>query len=326
MAVYTSVSQSALREFLTQYDIGSPVTFKGIAEGVENSNYFLETTTGKYILTLFERRVDPKDLPYFIGLKEHLARKGFACPQPIAGKDGATLRTLEGRSAVIISFLNGVSVTSPTEHHCAKLGKGLAQLHAAGADFPLRRANSLGPEAWPTLWQGRAASANALEPNLADLIEKDLEEVAAANIQAMAGPPFDLPYGTIHADLFPDNVFFLNDAFSGAIDFYFACSDFLAYDLAICINAWCFEPNGAFSKVNATALIEAYQSQRQLTEAERGVLPVLARGAALRFFLTRLVDWSDTPPDALVRPHDPLDYAKRLEVHRQMSTFSDYCS
>ena len=319
MAVYTSVSDADLNTFLADYDIGEAVSFKGIAEGVENSNYYLETTSGRYILTLFEKRANPQDLPYFIALKQHLAAHGFACPTPVAARDGQALRTLAGRPSVIVTFLTGMSPKRPSARQCRALGKGLAELHAAARDFPMQRANGLGPASWPNLWQGRAETAEQLQSGLAALIEGDLEAISKANPQSL-----NLPRGTIHADLFPDNAFFLGDLFSGAIDFYFACTDALVYDLAICLNAWAFEPNGEYNFSKGRNLIAGYESVRPLEPVEREALPVLARGAALRFFLTRLVDWRDTPADALVKPHDPLDYAVRLAFHRRVVGPADY--
>lgn len=240
MAVYTNVSDDALAEFLAQYDIGEAIAFKGIAEGVENSNYYLETTGGRYILTLFEKRTNPADLPYFIALKQHLAANGYACPLPVQARDGVALRTLAGRPAVIITFLQGLSPRVPNALQCRELGIGLARLHAASSDFKMTRANSLGPASWPQLWRGREANAENLQDGLAAKIEADLSAIDPATTAA-------LPQGTIHADLFPDNAFFLGDKYTGAIDFYFACTDALAYDLAVCINAWAFESDGAFN-------------------------------------------------------------------------------
>ncbi len=319
MAVYTSVSDDQLAEFLTEYELGEAIAFKGIAEGVENSNYYLETTAGRYILTLFEKRANPEDLPYFIALKQHLAAHGFSCPLPVAGKDGTALRELAGRPAVIITFLQGLSPRVPNAAQCRQLGIGLARLHEAASGFSQIRENDLGPEAWPRLWSGRSETAEQLQPGLAEKISHDLA-VIASDQAAFAS----LPRGTIHADLFPDNAFFLGDTFTGAIDFYFACTDALVYDLAVCLNAWAFEPDGAFNFSKGANLIAGYQSIRKLSDAEMAAFPLLCRGAALRFFLTRLVDWTDTPPDALVKPKDPLDYADRLRFHRTAKSLSDY--
>ena len=326
MAVYTQVSDEALAGFLAGYDLGEALAFKGIAEGVENSNYYLETRKGRYILTLFEKRVNAADLPYFIGLKQHLSSKGFPCPEPVMGRDGEALRMLEGRPAVIVTFLDGLSPRRPNAKQCRALGEGLARMHLALADFNGHRENALGPASWRRMWEGRGADAEALQPGLEAEVNACFERIHAA--RAFAD---DLPRGTIHADLFPDNAFFLGDAFSGAIDFYFACTDALAYDLAVCLNSWAFEEGNAtdasrleynFSK--GAALIAGYQSVRPLEAAEREALPALCLGSAMRFFLTRLADWSSTPAGALVKPKNPLEYAARLAFHRKIESAEGY--
>lgn len=319
MAVYTTVSDESLAAFLDQYDLGTPRSFKGIAEGVENSNYYLETDQGRFILTLFERRADPADLPYFIALKQHLAEKGFPCPAPVESRTGETLQTLEGRPALIVTFLDGLSPRRPNAQQCRSLGEALARMHAALTDFSGSRVNALGPASWPKLWAGRETTAEALQPGLSNLIQGDLDAIASARPESRK-----MPRGTIHADLFPDNAFFLGDDFSGAIDFYFACTDALAYDIAVCLNSWAFEDGREYNYSKGAALIAGYESVRPLEQVERDALALLCRGAALRFFLTRLVDWTDTPPDALVRPKNPLEYADRLAFHRQATGFSDY--
>ncbi|HBU35552.1 MAG TPA: homoserine kinase [Hyphomonas sp.] len=324
MAVYTQVSDDALAAFLDEYNLGKALSFKGIAEGVENSNYYLETTTGRFILTLFEKRVNADDLPYFIGLKQHLAGKGFPCPEPILAKDGKALRTLEGRPAVIVSFLDGLSPKKPTPAQCRGLGEGLARMHVTLSDFEMTRPNSLGPSAWPRLWAGQSDEAEKLQPGLSALIDEALADIAEAKPKSLT-----LPRGTIHADLFPDNAFFLGEDFSGIIDFYFACTDALAYDLAICLNAWAFDDNpgrGAidYNYSKGANLIAGYESVRPLQPTERDALPLLARGAALRFFLTRMVDWTSTPEGALVKPKNPLEYAGRLAFHRKVTSAEGY--
>ena len=326
MAVYTQVSDEALSAFLAEYDLGAALSFKGIAEGVENSNYYLKTTSGRYFLTLFERRTKAADLPYFIGLKQHLASKGFPCPEPVMGRDGAALRTLEGRPAVIVTFLEGLSPKRPNVRQCWSLGENLARMHIALADFPMTRENALGPSAWAPLWEGRAAAAEDLLTGLSAAVEDSFAAIRAS--RAFDGT---LPRGTIHADLFPDNAFFLEDKFCGAFDFYFACTDALAYDLAVCLNSWAFDEGNAtdasrleynFSK--GAALIAGYQSVRPLTGDERDALPALCLGSAMRFFLTRLVDWSSTPAGALVRPKNPLEYAARLAFHHRTTNAAEY--
>ncbi|MEM9739238.1 MAG: homoserine kinase [Pseudomonadota bacterium] len=324
MAVYTQVDDDALDTFLADYDLGEARSFKGIAEGVENSNYYLETAAGRFILTLFEKRVDASDLPYFIGLKQHLAKKGFPCPEPILARDGVALRTLCGRPAVIISFLDGLSPTRPSREQCRGIGEGLARMHGALADFQMKRPNNLGPGSFRGLWASCRLGAEALERGLDTEIERDL--VSVLNARSVSG---DLPCGTIHADLFPDNSFFLGQDFSGIIDFYFACSDALAYDIAVCLNAWAFDDQGSssglqYSFSHGAALLSGYESVRQLTQFEREALPTLCQTAALRFFLTRMVDWATTPTDALVRPKNPLEYAQRLRFHRQASGADSY--
>ena len=317
MAVYTEVSDEALTGFLAAYDIGALVAFRGIAEGVENSNYQLRTTGGDFILTLYEKRVDPAELPWFLGLMQHLAARGVTCPQPVAGRDGTALRMLCGRHAAITTFLPGIWPRRVRPEHCAPLGAALAQLHLAGADYAPVRPNALAPAAWGPLLARCAGRADEVAPGLG-------AELAGALDEVRAGWPAGLPVGAIHADLFPDNVFFLDGEISGLIDFYFAATDILAYDIAICLNAWCFEPDISFNITKARALIGAYERRRRLGAAERAALPVLCRGAALRFALTRLYDWLNTPPGALVHPKDPMDFVRRLRQHRAHHTPDAY--
>ncbi len=317
MAVYTEVSDEALTGFLAAYDIGALVAFRGIAEGVENSNYQLRTTGGDFILTLYEKRVDPAELPWFLGLMQHLAARGVTCPQPVAGRDGTALRMLCGRHAAITTFLPGIWPRRVRPEHCAPLGAALAQLHLAGADYAPVRPNALAPAAWGPLLARCAGRADEVAPGLG-------AELAGALDEVRAGWPAGLPVGAIHADLFPDNVFFLDGEISGLIDFYFAATDILAYDIAICLNAWCFEPDISFNITKARALIGAYERRRRLSVAERAALPVLCRGAALRFALTRLYDWLNTPPGALVHPKDPMDFVRRLRQHRAHHTPDAY--
>jgi len=317
MAVYTDVSDDDLRLFLAAYDIGELLSCKGIAEGVENSNFLLHTSAGSFILTLYEKRVDPNDLPFFLGLMEHLAKGGLTCPLPVKKRDGATLGTLAGRPAAIITFLEGMSVRKPTAAHCGELGKALALLHKAGDGFALKRANALSVSGWRPLYERAKAEGDTVSPGLVAAIADELGALETSW-------PKGLPEGVIHADLFTDNVFFLGDALSGLIDFYFACNDILAYDVAICLNAWCFEPDGAYNVTKGAALLAGYQSVRPLSQDEAAALPILARGSALRFLLTRLVDWLNVPEGALVRPKDPLEYLKKLRFHQKVDGPSDY--
>ncbi len=320
MAVYTEVSDEALHGFLGEYGLGRLLAFRGIAEGVENSNYALRTAAGDFILTLYERRVDPAELPWFLGLMEHLAARGIACPTPVAGRDGAALRSLCGRPAAICTFLEGVWPRRVRPEHLAPLGEALARLHAAGEGFDRTRRNALGPQGWPPLLEGCRARGDAVQPGLVAELDGHLARILAA-----WPAPGALPVGHIHADLFPDNVFFLTDGegrprLSGLIDFYFACTDLLAYDVAVCLNAWCFEPGGDFNVTKARAMLQAYERVRPLTGAEREALPVLCRGAAIRFLLTRLYDWTHTPKDALVTRKDPLEYLRKLRFFAAAET------
>jgi len=317
VAVYTDVSDADLEAFLQAFDLGALLSFKGIAEGVENSNFLLHTEAGSFILTLYEKRVAEADLPFFLGLMEHLAGRGIPCPLPVKARDGKALHRIAGRPAALIVFLEGMWVRRPRASHCAALGRALAQMHDAGRDFPMRRANALSIEGWTNLLESTSDRADTVEPGLADIAVTELEFLRSAW-------PDGLPEGVIHADLFPDNVFFLKDRLSGLIDFYFACNDLLAYDLAICLNAWCFEPDGSFNVTKGRALIHAYEEERRLEAAEREALPVLARGAALRFLLTRLYDWLAVPAGALVTPKNPAEYLRKLRFHQSVRAATDY--
>jgi homoserine kinase type II len=312
MAVYTEVSDDALRAFLAEYSLGELVAYRGIAEGVENSNYALRTTAGDFILTLYERRVDPAELPWFLGLMDHLAARGISCPRPVHGRDGAALRELSGRRAAITTFLPGVWPRRVQPWHCPLLGRALAELHQAGADYPPERRNALGPSGWPPLLDRCLTEGGAAAEAMAPGLSAELRDGLARIVDAW---PKDLPRGHIHADLFPDNVFFLDHRLSGLIDFYFAATDLLAYDLAVCLNAWCFEPDLSLNVTKARGLLTAYDAMRALQPAELEALPVLAQGAALRFALTRLYDWVNTPAGALVTRKDPMEYVRRLRFH-----------
>ena len=317
MAVYTEIPDEELTSHLLKYNIGELNSLKGIAEGVENSNFLLVTDEGNFILTLYEKRVDPNDLPFFIGLMRHLAERGLSCPQPIAMKSGEYLSELAGRPAAIISYLVGNSVRRPTNNHCRQLGAALARMHLAGEGFELSRKNALSVKGWRPLFEQSQGRADTVQPGLSDVISSELDFLEQ-------NWPQDLPKGIIHADAFPDNVFFLKNEFSGLIDFYFACNDLLAYDIAICINAWCFEPDASFNVTRARALLQGYTSERMLEKAEYDALPVLCRGAALRFLLTRLYDWLNVPPGALVVPKNPAEYITRLRFHSSVRSASQY--
>lgn len=317
MAVYTDVTAEELADFLSTYGIGEMLSYKGIAEGVENSNYLLHTTTGSYILTLYEKRVAKNDLPFFLGLMGHLASHGINCPQPVINKSGEALGTLAGRPVAIINFLEGVWPRKPNVAHCAGVGQALAKMHLAGLDFGMARPNALSVVGWRQLFDAAADRADTVHPGLRALLANELDHLEKRW-------PDSLPKGVIHADLFPDNVFFLGDKLSGLIDFYFACNDTLAYDVAICLNAWCFENDHSFNVTKARAFLNAYTRERKLSAAEQEALPLLARGAAMRFLLTRLVDWLNVPPGALVKPKDPLEYVRKLRFHQSVTSMNDY--
>jgi len=317
MAVYTEVGDADLEALLKDYDLGAVLSVKGIAEGVENSNFLLHTEAGYFILTLYEKRVAEADLPFFLGLMEHLAERGIRCPLPVKARDGEALRRVAGRPAAIISFLDGMWVRRPQLLHCQAVGRAMAEMHEAARGFPLTRANALSRDGWRPLFE--------MSRGRADTVEAGLEAFIAAELDFIEKSwPADLPQGVIHADLFPDNVFFLKAKLSGLIDFYFACNDLLAYDLAVCLNAWCFEPDNTFNVTKGRAMIQSYQGVRRLTDAELAALPVLARGAALRFLLTRLYDWLTVPAGALVTPKDPREYLRKLRFHQKAASVADY--
>jgi homoserine kinase type II len=317
MAVYTDVPVEELRAFLADYAIGEVVSCEGIAEGVENSNFLLRTEAGTYFLTLYEKRVAPGDLPFFMALMDHLAAQSIACPLPVKAKDGVALRRLCGRPAAIVTFLDGMWPRRIHPFHCVGVGGALAHLHLAGSSFALRRPNDLSVAGWKHLFESCRGRAHEVRAGLAEELGAELAELERSWPQA-------LPTGIIHADLFPDNIFFRGEQVTGVFDFYFACTDFLAYDLAICLNAWCFESDGSFNVTKARLLLASYRAVRALTAEEFTALPLLARGSALRFLLTRLDAWLNHPQGAFVRPKDPLEYLQKLRFHRSIAHPSAY--
>ena len=317
MAVYTDVTTDDLSNFLSGYDIGDLLSYKGIAEGVENSNFLVHTSRGHFILTLYEKRVAEADLPFFIALMEHLAGRGINCPQPVKNRGGGMLGRIADRPAAIVTFLDGLWIRRPGPGHCAAVGEALAHLHLAGGDFRMRRENALSLQAWRPLYEQAGPRGDSVKPGLCEEISRELN-VLERNW------PKGLPDGVIHADLFPDNVFFLGDRLSGLIDFYFACTDTLAYDVAVCLNAWCFEPDHAYNVTKGRALLKSYARVRELGAEELAAFPMLARGAAMRFLLTRLVDWLAVPDGALVKPKDPLEYHRKLRFHQSVKSVGDY--
>jgi homoserine kinase type II len=308
MAVYTEVGDDELIRFAAEYDIGEVLSCKGIAEGIENSNFALTMSSGAYILTLYEKRVDQDDLPFFLGLLDHLADAGIPCPTPVHGRDGRALRQLCGRPAAIVTFLAGMWPRRITPDHTAEVGRALAELHLAAGDFTMTRANDLSLDGWRPLLARSESRADEVSPGLAGELSAQLDILEKHW-------PAGLPGGVIHGDLFPDNVFFRDGRLTGMIDFYFACNDMFSYDLGVCLNSWCFEPDLSFNITKARRLLTAYRKVRDFSADELEALPLMAQGAAMRFLLTRLYDWLYTPADALVTRKDPLPYLARLRFH-----------
>ena len=317
MAVYTEIDDEVLQDFVAEYDIGTVTGLKGIAEGVENTNFLLQTNRDSYILTIYEKRVDPHDLPFFLGLLDHLSDRGVPCPPTIHGRDGNALRRVAGKPAAIQTFLQGIWPKRPQTMHCGEVGAALARMHLAGLDYPHTRINALSIDGW--------AELVAETSNRADEVAQGLGEEIAREFEDLSGLwRADLPTGVIHADLFPDNVFFMGDKLTGLIDFYFACNDWFAYEIAICLNAWCFEPDHQFNVTKAQHLLSAYRRVRPFSDTELAALPLLARGAAIRFLLTRLFDWLNQVDGALVRPKDPLEYLTKMKFHQGVAGPSAY--
>ena len=310
MAVYTHVSAEALSGFLERFDVGELVSAKGIAEGVENSNYLVDTSKGRFILTLYEKRVAAEDLPYFMALLDHLAERGVPVPPAVPDSHGQEIHELEGRPACLIRFLPGVSVSHPTVAQARAAGAALGQMHRAATDFPLTRENTMGVGHWQAMFDRCGRALDEISPGLYDDVGFELDDV-------LSGWLDDLPTGTIHADLFPDNVLMRGDEVTGLIDFYFACTDLRAYDLAVMHGAWAFDAAGRNADWSiGDALVEGYQQSITLEPAERMELSTLARGACIRFLLSRAWDWLNTPADALVTRKDPMAYWRRLQAYR----------
>ena len=320
MAVYTEIDGDTLAQFAAQYPLAQIDELKGITAGVQNSNFLLATGDAKYILTVYESSpngVAADDLPFFLGLMLHLSAQGLSCPVPLARKDGGLISTVKDKPAALVSFLEGRSVKTPRPEHCRALGAAMAQMHLAGDGFKLRRPNNHGLTNWQTLFERCRSRADEVSPDLTRAMEREL-------IRLKENWPDNLPAGIIHADLFPDNVFFMQGAMSGLIDFYFACNDFYAYDLAIALNAWCFEADATFNVTKARALLSGYQNVRPLAPEEIDAVPILGAGAAMRFLTTRLFDWLNQVDGAQVEPKNPNDFLRRLRFHRSATRPADY--
>ncbi len=317
MAVYTNIENDELDEFLNGYDIGPLLSYKGIAEGVENSNFLLHTGAGFYILTLYEKRVNAQDLPFFIDLMDHLFHYGITCPEPVRRRNGEVLGTLAGRPAAIVTFLDGVPVNNPDKAHCELLGEMMARMHLAGRKFKGHRVNALSVDAWRPMMEQQHFDFDSIEKGLEALIHAELDFLEP-------NWPRDLPTGVIHGDLFPDNVFFLQGKLSGFIDFYFSCNDMLAFDVAICLNAWCFDNGWNYHSERGRKLLRGYQKIRPFSDDEKKLFPILARGSAIRFLITRAIDWLSVPGDAIVVPKDPKEYIPKLKFHQKMNEYKQY--
>lgn len=311
MAVYTHLGAEDLAELIAHYDVGALVSAKGIAEGISNSNWLVETERGRFILTMYERRIELADLPFFLGLLDHLSAAGCPVPRTIHDREGRGWRMVGDKAVALIEFLPGVSVERPTPAQARAVGAALAELHRASARYPEGRANDLRPADWQALFEHCDEGLARIDPALPALVERHMPPL-------LEHWPTDLPQTVIHADLFPDNVLMMGERVGGLIDFYFACRDFAAYDLAVTHAAWCFAKDGrGFRADVGAALVEGYEAVRPLSTEERAALPLLARGAAMRFISTRAFDWIDTPDDALVTRKDPMDFARRLEFYAE---------
>mgnify|MGYP001185395541 CR=1 FL=1 len=315
MAVYTKVTKEKLLNFLNNYNIGNLIKFEGILEGVENTNYKLTTKKNNFILTIFEKRVETHELPFFIKLQNHLFNKKIKCPQPILDNNKNFVNYIDDKSCVIMSFLEGKQIIDANLENCIQVGEELGKIHKHTKDFPLNRRNNLSNVDWKKIFQ--KCDKKIVKKEMYELIENELAYLEI-------NWPKNLPTGIIHADLFQDNVFFINQKLSGIIDFYFACTDFYAYELAICINAWCFDKNKNFNKLKYQSILKGYQTYRKLQNEETKSIQILLRGAAMRFLLTRLYDQINHPDGALVNPKDPTEYFNILNFHRMNQKNKDF--
>jgi homoserine kinase type II len=317
MAVYTKLKHQEVRQFLEQYNINNFKDYKGITEGVENTNYLIKTSEQDYILTIYEKRVDENDLPFFIKLLSYLSENKFPCPKPIANKNNEKINRIKNKNAALVTFLNGQSKNKITSEECFEIGKITAQLHEITKKFDINRKNNLSIENWESIFEKTIKQKIDLDESIIKKTKNYLNFLKDKW-------PKNLPQGIIHADLFPDNIFFTNNKVSGIIDFYFACNDFFAYEIAICINSLCFDNNSTFNMTKAKNLIDGYTSIRTLSEDEKKYLPILSMGAAMRFFLTRLYDFYHTDNKADVKIKDPFEYLKKIEFHSTIKNFNEY--
>ena len=320
MAIYTKLSKNNLKEFFLKYNLGKLLNYKGIQEGIENTNYFIQTDKGKFILTIYEKRVEEKDLPFFMGLMRNLFDANFPSPEPIVNKNGNYVTEISGKKAAIVSFLDGASKKNLNPNDCHKVGIQTAKLHLITKNLTVKRENKLSVNSWRKIYKNVQKDCSKIHLNLSKTIEKNLDEIEN-------NWPKNIPSGIIHADLFPDNIFFKNDKLTGIIDFYFSCYDFYVFEIAICLNALCFEgqkENLSFNVTKAKKFIDGYSSIKKLTEEEKKSLKILCQGAAMRFLLTRVFDYLNLTEGALVKIKDPVEYLKRLEFHNSVKDYQDY--
>tara|TARA_B110000196_G_scaffold231526_1_gene200002 strand:- start:392 stop:1360 length:969 start_codon:yes stop_codon:yes gene_type:complete len=320
MAVYTQLSESELKDFFSKYNLGKLLSYKGIKEGIENTNYFTETEKGKFILTIYEKRVEEKDLPFFISLMKNIYDKNFPSPEPIININGSYISEISKKKAAIISFIDGNTKKNLSPDECYQVGTYAAKLHQITKKLNIKRENKLSVNSWREIYNKVRKNCTKIDKNLPEIIEKNLNDIEK-------NWPKNIPSGIIHADLFPDNIFFKRNKLSGIIDYYFACHDFYAFEIAICLNALCFEgskENLSFNVTKATKFINGYSSIRKLTDEEKNSLIILCKGAAIRFLLTRVFDYLNLIEGAIVTVKDPVEYLKRLEFHNSIKSYQDY--
>ena len=320
MAIYTKLSENNLKEFFLKYNLGKLLNYKGIKEGIENTNYFIETDKGKFILTVYEKRVEEKDLPFFMGLMKNLFDANFPSPKPIINKNGNYITEISKKKAAVVSFLDGAIKKNLTPSNCMEVGIQAAKLHEITKNLKGKRENKLSINSWRKIYKNVQKDCSKIYPDLDKIIEKNLDEIEN-------NWPKNIPSGIIHADLFPDNIFFKGNNLTGIIDFYFSCYDFYAFEIAICLNALCFEgknENLSFNVTKAKKFINGYSSIKKLTEEEKKSLKTLCKGAAMRFLLTRVFDYLNLSKGALVKIKDPIEYLKRLEFHNSVKNYQDY--
>ena len=320
MAIYTKLTENNLEEFFLNYNLGKLLNYKGIQDGIENTNYFTQTDKGKFILTVYEKRVEGKDLPFFMGLMKNLFDANFPSPEPIINKNGNYITEIFGKKAAVVSFLDGSSKKNLNPNDCYKVGIQTAKLHLITKNLSGKRENKLSVNSWRKIYQKVQKDCSKIQQNLTKIIEKNLDEIEN-------NWPKNIPSGIIHADLFPDNIFFKDDKLTGIIDFYFSCYDFYVFEIAICLNALCFEgqkENLSFNVTKAKKFIDGYSSIKKITEEEKKSLKILCQGAAMRFLLTRVFDYLNLTEGALVKIKDPIEYLKRLEFHNSVKNYQDY--